>query len=461
MDNSLLSVGIDVGTSTTQLVVSRLGIENRASAYSVPDLEIQKREILYQSPIHFTPLLSETVLDAEGIRGIVKAEYQKAGLSPEKVATGAIIITGETARKENAREVLQALKDFAGQFVVATAGPDLESVLAAKGSGAVAYSKATGKTVLHTDIGGGTSNMALIEAGEITATGCLNVGGRLIRVDRGRITYLSPVLRGLTALKPGDAVTEEDLAPVISLLVGALEKGCGLLPGEVPPTLLTNRPMKLPQGEVVFSFSGGVAELMDTEMDDPFTFGDIGVLLARSIRQSPLCQGDFLLGEQTIRATVIGAGCYSTQLSGSTVYGGSVPLPVQNLPVAVLGESQQKLSPEGLREYLQGFRRRWDREAVAVYLPGLRNPSFQEVTSLTKRLAPVLQDLPQPRVLLFGTDMAKVMGQSLAAAFPGGVMCLDGVKVQSESFLDVGAPVADGAAYPVVVKTLVFEPAAQ
>ncbi len=461
MGDSLLSVGIDVGTSTTQLVVSRLGVENKASAYSVPDLEIQKREILYESPIYFTPLLSETVLDAAKIKSIVEAEYEKAQLAPEKVATGAIIITGETARKENARQVLQALKAFAGQFVVATAGPDLESVLAAKGSGAVAYSKATGKAVLHTDIGGGTSNMALIEAGEITATGCLNVGGRLIRTDHGRITYISPVLQGLTALKQGDPALEDDLAPVVKLLTNALEQGSGLLPGSVPPSLLTNRAMKLPPGEVVFSFSGGVGELIDTEQDDPFAFGDIGVLLARSIRKSPLCQGNYLLGEQTIRATVIGAGCYSTQLSGSTVYGGNITLPVQNLPVAVLSKKQQGLSPEELREYIGGFRRRWEQEAVAVYLPGLSNPGYQEISRLAQRLTPVLQELPQPRVLLFGTDMAKVMGQSLATVLSGGVMCLDGVKVQSESFLDVGAPVAGGAAYPVVVKTLVFDSSGQ
>ena len=49
--------------------------------------------------------------------------------------TGAVIITGETARKENANEVLEALSDLAGDFVVATAGPDLESILAARGAG--------------------------------------------------------------------------------------------------------------------------------------------------------------------------------------------------------------------------------------------------------------------------------------------------------------------------------------
>ena len=155
MGETLHSVGIDVGTSTTQLILSRLTVENRANAYAVPDFTIGDREILYRSPIHFTPLRSATELDAAGIRQIVAEEYRLAGIQPQRVSTGAIIITGETARKENARAVLDSLKEFAGEFVVATAGPDLESVLAAKGAGAERFSAQTGKTVLHMDIGGG------------------------------------------------------------------------------------------------------------------------------------------------------------------------------------------------------------------------------------------------------------------------------------------------------------------
>ena len=167
MCESLLSVGLDVGTTSTQMVVSRLKVENRASIFAVPELAITKREILYESPVYFTPLLDESHVNVEKIREIVEEEYRKAGISRAQVDTGAIIITGETSRKENARAVLEALSDLAGEFVVATAGPDLESVLAAKGAGAVGYSEETGKTVLHMDIGGGTSNLALIQDGKI------------------------------------------------------------------------------------------------------------------------------------------------------------------------------------------------------------------------------------------------------------------------------------------------------
>ena len=160
MAEILRSVGLDVGTTTTQLIVSQLRIENRASSFSVPDMQIAQRTVLYQSPIRFTPLLQGDLVDGEGIRRIVEQEYARSGIRREDVDTGAIIITGETSRKENAGAVLAALSDLAGDFVVATAGPDLESVLAAKGAGADIFSAETGKRVLHMDIGGGTSNLA-------------------------------------------------------------------------------------------------------------------------------------------------------------------------------------------------------------------------------------------------------------------------------------------------------------
>ena len=167
MSEKLLSVGLDVGTTSSQMVLSELVVENRAGSFAVPELEIGRRRILYKSPIHFTPLVRGELVDAEELRRILDAEYRAAGISKDQVDTGAVIITGETSRKENARAVLSALSDYAGEFVVATAGPDLESVLAAKGAGAVEFSAQTGRRVLHMDIGGGTSNLAWIEDGKI------------------------------------------------------------------------------------------------------------------------------------------------------------------------------------------------------------------------------------------------------------------------------------------------------
>lgn len=132
MQETILSVGIDIGTSTTQLIFSRLTIENLASNYTVPRISIVNKEVFYRSGIYFTPLKSQTEIDAAKVKEIIRKEYEKAGRKPEDLQTGAVIITGETARKQNANRVLETLSDMAGDFVVATAGPDLESVLSAR-----------------------------------------------------------------------------------------------------------------------------------------------------------------------------------------------------------------------------------------------------------------------------------------------------------------------------------------
>ena len=189
----ILTVGIDLGTSTTQLVLSELTIENFASAFSVPRITISDKEVIYRSEIIFTPLINQTMIDDEAIKAFVSRQYQQAGIEKQQIQMGAVIITGETARKTNASKVLQALSGFAGDFVVATAGPDLESIIAGKGAGAQEYSTKRHASVVNIDIGGGTSNLVVFTDGEINDTACFDIGGRLIKVDQaGIISYISP-----------------------------------------------------------------------------------------------------------------------------------------------------------------------------------------------------------------------------------------------------------------------------
>ena len=205
MRQEIKSIGIDIGTSTTQLVFSRIVVENVAGSYNVPRVSIVDKEVIYRSKIYFTPLRSATEIDAEAVKKIVKDEYEAAGMTPADLSTGAVIITGETARKQNANEVLEALSDFAGDFVVATAGPDLESVLAARGAGTDTISEEHRTAVANLDVGGGTTNIARFTNGALTDTACLNVGGRLVKLEPdGRVTYVSPVLRPFVPYAPGD-----------------------------------------------------------------------------------------------------------------------------------------------------------------------------------------------------------------------------------------------------------------
>ena len=446
MSESLLSVGLDVGTTSTQLVVSQLLVENRASGFAVPEMEIRSREVLYRSPVYFTPLVEEKLVNGHEIRRIVEEEYQKAGISREQVDTGAIIITGETSRKENARTVLSALEELAGDFVVATAGPDLESVLAAKGAGAVDYSAQTGKTVLHMDIGGGTSNLALIRDGEIQQTGCLNVGGRLVKFsETGTVSYLSPVLSGLTTMQLGELSAKEQRQMLARQLTEALEMAAGRRqPTQLLQRLMTEesvQPWLPPEETVVVSFSGGVADCIGMDYPD-FAFGDLGPELGRAIRNSSLCHGVYVLGKETIRATVIGAGCHSTQLSGSTVYHQNLQFPLKNLPVVTVTdvfEPEKDRSPQ--------------EEMPVWFWKGKQSPSYREIAQMAER---IVSRRRSPILICIQQDMAKALGQALAVRLPpeAEILCIDRIKVGEGSFLDIGAPVGD--ALPVVVKTLVL-----
>ena len=447
MDKPLLSVGLDVGTTSTQLIFSELVIENRAGSFSVPEMDITERKIRYRSPVHFTPLLDEARVDGTALKELISREYETAGIARENVDTGAIIITGETSRKENAETVLRELSGFAGDFVVATAGPDLESILAAKGAGAAEQSRETGKRLLHMDIGGGTSNLALIEDGEIRTTGCLNVGGRLVKFDEShRLTYISPVLQGLCDLRVGQRVAPETLEPVAKILVQALEMAAGLRePGELLAQLTTAGTFLEPPSETVtVSFSGGVADCIDQVL--PWDcFGDMGPILGRAIRESRLCSVGYLLGRETIRATVIGAGCHSAQLSGSTIFHRNVAFPMKNLPVLCPG-----------RDFVHSLKRELPKQEVppVIALKGPPEPGYGGVRILAAQLAEAVPE--GPVLVCLEQDAAKALGQTLALLMPPErpVLCIDRVRLTPESYLDIGIPT--GPALPVVVKTLVL-----
>ena len=430
MADTLLSVGLDVGTTTTQMIVSCLTVENKATGFAVPEMEIAKREILYRGKVHFTPLSGETLVDKEGLQALVDREYETAGIRREQVDTGAVIITGETSRKENAKTALEALSEYAGEFVVATAGPDLESILAARGAGAVDYSERTGKLVLHMDIGGGTSNLCLIKAGKILATGCLNVGGRLIKRDGlGNITYRSPVID----------YADDDIPQILQDMVQALEMAAGLRPaGEMLQRFMTEEitaPWEIPEERPVISFSGGVADCIEKD-HPPLAFGDIGPELGRAIRESALCKGEYILGKETIRATVIGAGCYSTTLSGSTVFYRNVQFPMKNLPVVEFapGKTAQE-------------------ETVVFSIAGEEHFSYARIRQLAKTLA---EEINGAIYVALQADAAKALGHCLCLLLPPDrpICCIDRVKMTEGSFLDIGAPV--GPALPVVIKTLIL-----
>jgi ethanolamine utilization protein EutA len=136
----MLSVGIDIGTTTTQVVFSRVQIHDVARPGQVPRLQVGAKHVLHESQIYFTPLKTPEEVDVQRLSDIVINEYRTTGLQPHDIETGAVIITGEIARTHNADTILKALSEIAGDFVVTVAGPNVEAQIAGRGSGAAAYS---------------------------------------------------------------------------------------------------------------------------------------------------------------------------------------------------------------------------------------------------------------------------------------------------------------------------------
>lgn len=487
MREELLSVGIDIGTSTTQLVFSKLMIENIASNFSVPKVVIVDKEIIYRSEIYFTPLRTPTEIDGTKVREIIEGEYKRAGIEKSQINTGAVIITGETARKENAKEVLATLSGFAGDFVVATAGPDLESIISGKGAGAHVYSKERHTGVVNIDIGGGTSNLALFDHGEVKDTGCLDVGGRLIKIDRDTkaITYLSEKMRELIrrknlALSIGTIATKENLKPILDAMVYALMQSVGLRPmneefslfithkeGEEKTSFSCDETIRQGCPITCISFSGGVADYIyrDEVVTDEFAYGDIGILLGQVIKDSPLCKElTVLKSVETIRATVVGAGTHTMEISGSTITYTTDAFPIKNLPVLKLTKEEEKTAQSieaAIKTKLNWFKLEGNLQKVAIAIEGSKSPSFLQVSEYAKGLIEGMQELREqelPLLVLVENDMAKVLGQTMyhMLSFQKDVVCLDSIHVENGDYVDIGKPVAEGTVLPVVVKTLVF-----
>ena len=197
---TLLSVGIDIGSAGTQVVFSRVQLR-RLSEELTSRYFVVHREMVYQSPVALTPYLSEERIDDQAIGRIVDDAYEAAGVHPDEVDTGAVILTGEALRRENAKAIAEVLAEVGGEFVCAAAGHHMESMLAAYGSGAAKVSHDRGARILNIDIGGGTTKLALVDKGTVVHTAAIHLGGRLAVIDAdGRLTRLDPAGRRLAAL---------------------------------------------------------------------------------------------------------------------------------------------------------------------------------------------------------------------------------------------------------------------
>ena len=480
---TLTSVGIDIGTTTTQLVISRLTVENTAGTTFIPRMAISRKEVLHRSRIHLTPLLDHHLINALEISHLVKEEYQLAGISPCDIDTGAVIVTGETAKKENAKAILEALADFAGDFVVSTAGPNLESIYAGKGSGAAAYSVEKHQRVVNIDVGGGTANYAVFEEGEARDTSCINVGGHLIEMTPHGdvVTYIAEPAQSVLKtvgrrIQAGYPIKLEDLKEIASTMAQCVveviqTKNLSTLSKD----LLMTSPLTLDYSLQKVMVSGGVADHVYKEsppksIEEVSSFGDFGPLLGWSLREKILAAGfELVKPQETVRATVIGTGTQSINLSGSTIYVQEQTLPMRNIIVASPFSNETNELPdtaEAIAERIKKTILTLDTEKMsqhfALALQGPKTLSFSDIKILAKGIVLGVEEFlipDKPLILILEKDCGKILGQCITALSKKfkELICIDQLSVRNFEYIDIGKPLMGGRVVPVVIKTLVFD----
>jgi ethanolamine utilization protein EutA len=481
-DNVILhSVGIDIGSSSTQVVFSKIHLQRVADQLSTRYIVIS-REPLYHAPLALTPYESETAIDAQALGVIIEAAYAGSGLHPDAVDAGAVILTGEALRRENGQAIAAMLAEQGGEFVCATAGHHMESMLAVYGSGAARRSFDDSSRILNIDIGGGTTKLGLVEYGELKATAAVHTGGRLLVAETIpgeagllKITRLDPqgrahARRAGFAWQLGSVVRHEQLAEVAAGMADALVRVLTrrYTESDLGELLLTD-PLEDLQGITGMMFSGGVGEYVYGR--EPRDFGDLGKLFGEAIRvrvDAGALPWPLLPAGECIRATVLGASEYSVQLSGNTTYVSSPGslLPRKNLQVVPIKLAlEETVHPI---EVTQALRRAFtshdlvegDKD-VAVSLRWSGVPAYRRLSALAQGLLDGL-----PKTLKAGRNLYIVVDGDIALTLgnlihedrrvTGEVLVIDGITLWGFDFIDLGRIRMPSLTVPVTIKSLVF-----
>src|SRR5690349_8851460 len=472
---TLVTVGIDIGSSGTQVIFSRINLrrygEDLTSRYYVVS-----RETLFQSPVALTPYASDERIDDAALGAIIEEAYAAAGVEPRDIDTGVVILTGEALRRENAEAIAALLAEQGGDFVTATAGHHMESMLAAYGSGASKLSYDESKRILNVDIGGGTTKLGIVENGNVTATAALHIGGRLQVVDDiGRIVRLDPAGKFHARQagfywSRGDVLSPVQLdkvaASMADLLVAALTRRP--LPHAVEHLYLTDPIAEFGRIDGVM-FSGGVGEYVYGREDRDF--GDMGRRLGRAIRSrvdSGALPWPLLPAGECIRATALGASEYSVQLSGNTSYitkPGEL-LPRRNLQVLQPSyECGEMIDPAALaraiRSHFSSFDLIEGEGEVALALRWSGPPAYERVAAFAEGIRHGLAmtiERRKPLYIMLDGDIAQTLGAILREELlvESEILAIDGVMLRDFDYIDLGRIRMPSYTVPVTIKSLVF-----
>ncbi len=471
---TLVSVGIDIGSSGTQVIFSRVYMR-RLSEELTSRYFVVKRETLHQSPVVLTPYQSETRIDERAVGDIIDRAYAEANIHPDQIDTGAVILTGEALRRENAKAIADVIAEMGGEFVCATAGHHMESLLAAYGSGAAKLSHDLRRPVLNVDIGGGTTKLALLEGGRVVHSAAIHIGGRLAVISEGRLTRLDPAGKQLATnagldWSLGATVSEAEVERVTDWMADALVAALtrSPAPANVEALWLTE-PLEPVEGIAGVMFSGGVGEYVSgREAKD---FGDLGKRFGEALRHRIDARAlpyPMLPAGECIRATAIGASEYSVQLSGNTVYisnpGGLLPrknLQVLQPDVSLAGEIDAARVTQAIRRHFESFDLVEGEAEVALAFRWSGAPSYARLAALARG---IVEALPmtileaKPLYLVVDGDVAHSLGALLKEEWSvaSDVLVIDGVALWDFDYVDLGRVRMPSYTVPVTIKSLVF-----
>ncbi len=464
----ILSVGVDIGSSTSHLVFSRIVLERLDSRYVVTT-----RETFYESDILLTPYTEEETIDAEKLGAFIKKQYEFAKVQPDEIDTGALILTGVAVRRKNARAIADLFASEAGKLVAVSAGDSLETVMAAYGSGAVQRSIRDGATVMNIDVGGGTSKIAICRDGKVVDLTAIDIGARLVVTDSaGRIVRLEEAGRQFGAelgwtLSVGAKFTPEQGKALAARMAERLfDAAAGKSPKTGATSLLRLDPIQPGAKIDEVTISGGVSEFVYGK--EKGTFGDLGPQLAEEIRKRIETWGPRLeKPNERIRATVIGASQYTTQVSGSTIHVWPMDiLPLRNVPVIApdieFGDDIDSAAVAGaVRRVLKRLDLADGERPVAVFVPWRGSATFARLDAFCRGVADGLSEIlahGHPIVLVGDGDVGGLVGihlrEEMKLDYP--VVSIDGLELKEFDYIDIGAMLDASGAVPVVIKSLIF-----
>ncbi|HEX3725364.1 MAG TPA: ethanolamine ammonia-lyase reactivating factor EutA [Pirellulales bacterium] len=462
MSRSIHLLGLDCGSTTTSAMIAR----GRLAMGALGRMETTQLEVIYRSERVFTPFAGQTV-DLDRMAEYLDDWMRAASIEPGKIFGGGALVTGLAGQATNAAAITKLIETrLAGSVVASANDPVLESWLAFMGNCHALSLAHPELPILNLDIGGGTTNLAWGQAGQVIDTGCLFVGARHFQFVPGTYQLAGFSSHGAALLnhlnigrRVGDALPPAEVNAILDWYLALLEaiaggddalfqSAIGRLHRQVAPT--AHRRM---DSSSCITLSGGVGELAYGQLAETLPmaatqFGDLGGELATRILLSPTLAPRIgtLLPEGLGRATVFGLLRHGTEISGSTLYlsdPGLLPLP----HVPIVGRIGTETTDDDVSRLVDLA---WRARPAGAIQIDLNQFDLAAVRGLAGRMAVALERRPAASagvlVAIVAANVAKALGSYMTrwGTLKVNLIVIDEVPTRDAQFIRLGR-VVDGA----------------